>query len=133
MCWDCQHLLHFSAFEYFQWVRVGAKWQRKRPLTELLGFFDRLINIEGSAVNEAILLDPETIEWMAAQPADRGAYRPRIFGHTREISLLMMQVEVATGKPMPRPTIPGLKLRTDRKVNKTKDAIAAALARAQQQ
>lgn len=124
--------MSFSAYEYFQWVRVGARWQRKRPLTELLGFFDRLINIEGSATNEAILLDPETIEWMANQPADRGRYRPRIFGHTREVSLMMMQIEVATGKPMARPIIPGLKLRTDRKVNKTKSAVQAALDRAQQ-
>ena len=90
------------------------------------------MNIEGSATNEAVLLDPETVQWMASQPADRGVYRPRIFGHTREVSLLMMQVEVATGKPMKRPTVPGLKLRTDRKISKTKDAISAALLRSQQ-
>jgi hypothetical protein len=90
------------------------------------------MNIEGSATNEAVMLDPQTIEWMSKQPADRGVHRPRIFGHTREVSLLMMQIEVATGKPMKRPEIPGLKLRTDLKVSKTKDAIAAALLRSQQ-
>jgi len=91
-----------------------------------MGFFDRLMNIEGSATNEAVLLDPETVEWMSRQPPDRGAYRPRIFGHTREVSLMMMQIEVATGKPMKRPLIPGLELRTSRTIIKTKDAIAAA-------
>lgn len=80
-------------------------------------------------MNEAVLLDPETIEWMANQPGDRGVYRPRIFGHTKEVSLLMTQIEVATGRPLKRPTIPGLELRTERKVIKTKDVIAAALER----
>lgn len=122
----------FSAYEYFGWVRVGAKWQRKRPLSELLGFFDRLINIEGTALNEAILLDPETVEWMANQPADRGVYRPRIFGHTRQVSLMMSQIEIATGKALPRPVVPGLKARTERKVNKTKSVVSAALDRARQ-
>jgi len=129
LCWDCQHLLNFSAYEYFQWERVGAKWKRKRPWDELLGFFDRLMNIEGSAVNEAVLLDPETVKWMASQDSDRGVYRPPIFGHTKEVNLMMTQIEVATGKPLKRPYIPGLELRTRRKVNKTKDAIASALER----
>lgn len=101
-------------------------------MSELVGFFDRLINIEGSALNEAILLDPETVEWMANQPADRGVYRPRIFGHTREVSLMMTQIEVAAGKALPRPIIPGLKLRTERKVTKTKSAVLDALDRARQ-
>lgn len=90
------------------------------------------MNIEGSATNEAILLDSETVEWMSRQPPDRGAYRPRIFGHTREVSLLMMQIEVATGKPMKRPLIPGLELRTNRTIIKTKDAVAAAQKRSRE-
>lgn len=98
-----------------------------------MGFFDRLMNIEGSAVNEAVLLDPETIEWMASQEADRGVYRPPIFGHTKQISLMMTQIEVATGKPMKRPLIPGFELRTKRKVNKTKDVVYAALERSKRQ
>ena len=97
-----------------------------------MGFFDRLMNIEGSAVNEAVLLDPETVQWMASQDAERGVFRPPIFGHTKAISLMMTQIEVATGKPMKRPLIPGMELRTKRKVNKTKDAVAAALERSQQ-
>jgi hypothetical protein len=132
MCWDCQQTLHFSAYEYFQWERVGARWQRKRTWDEFLGFFDRLMNIEGTALNEAVLLHPETVEWMSSQEADRGVVRPRIFGHTREVSLLMTQIEVATGKPMKRPLIPGFELRTKLKVSRTKSAIEAALARAQQ-
>lgn len=92
----------------------------------MLGFFDRLMNIQGTAVNEAVLLDPETVEWMAGQEPERGTHRPRIFGHTKEVNLLMMQIEVATGKPMKRPLIPGLELRTDRTIVKTRDAVAAA-------
>lgn len=88
------------------------------------------MNIEGSATNEAVLLDPETVEWMSGMPADRGQYRPRIFGHTKEINLLMMGIEVQTGKAMKRPLIPGLELRTEKVIVKTKDAIAAAQARA---
>lgn len=90
------------------------------------------MNIEGSATNEAVLLDPETIEWMSQQPADRGLFRPPIFGHTKAISLMMTQIEVATGKPLKRPLIPGLELRTQKAIVKTKDAIAAAQERARQ-
>lgn len=129
MCWDFQHILHFSAYEYFQWERVGAKWQRKRPFGEFLGFFDRLINIEGSALNEAVLLDPETVEYMAGLEDERGQSRPRIFGHTREINFAMMQIEVHTGKPFKRPLIPGLELRKNRQIQRTKNAVAAALER----
>lgn len=133
ICWDCQERLHFSAHEYFKWesyaIHIGEKvlyrWRRKRPVTELLDFFDRLINIEGSATNEAVLEDPETIEWMAKQP-DKGSHRPSIFGHTREVNLMMMAIEVHTGKQMKRPVIPGLELRTKRKILKTKDSVARA-------
>ena len=88
------------------------------------------MNIEGSATNEAVLLDPETIEFMSQMPAERGGYRPPIFGHSKEVNLLMMQIEVATGKPMKRPFIPGLELRTQKVISKTKNAIAAAQERA---
>jgi len=84
------------------------------------------MNIQGTAVNEAVLLDPETVEWMADQPPERGTHRPPIFGHTKEVNLMMMQIEVATGKPMKRPLIPGLELRTDRTIVKTQNAVAAA-------
>ena len=80
-------------------------------------------------MNEAVLLDPETIEWMASQPDARGSGRPRIFGHTREVNLMMMQIEVATGSPMKRPVIPGLELRKQRNIRRTKDAVAAAMER----
>lgn len=85
------------------------------------------MNIEGTAVNEAVLLDPETIEWMASRSErDDGPSRPRIFGHTKEINLMMMQIEVQTGKPFKRPLIPGLEMRTQRIVLRTKDAVARA-------
>lgn len=133
ICWDCQHILHFSAHEYFKWesfaIHVGErviyKWRRKRPVTELLEFFDRLVNIQGSAVNEAVLEDPETIEWMAKQPEPR-SHRPPIFGHTKEVNLMMMAIEVQTGKSMKRPVIPGTELRIQRNIIRTKDAVAAA-------
>lgn len=89
-------------------------------------FFNRLINIEGTAVNEAVLLHPDTIEYMAGLPEERGPSRPRIFGHTRELNLMMMQIEVATGKPMKRPLIPGFELRTQRTIAKTKSAVEMA-------
>jgi hypothetical protein len=101
-------------------------WRRKRPLPELLSFFDRLVSIEGSAINEAVLEDPETIEWMALQPDERH-YRPPIFGHTKEINLMMTGIEAKLGKKIfPRPLIKGLELKKQRKIIKTKDAVAAA-------
>lgn len=134
ICWDCQHILHFSAHDYFKWesfdIHIGdrtrQRWRRKRPVTELLDFFDILINIEGSKVNEAVLEDPETIEWMSNQSESHRSNRPPIFGHTKEINLLMMQIEVQTGKEMKRPLIRGLQLRTQKKIIRTKDAVAAA-------
>ncbi|OQW34511.1 MAG: hypothetical protein A4E20_10855 [Nitrospira sp. SG-bin2] len=132
ICWDCQHILHFSAHDYFKWesyaIHVGSqvfyKWRRKRPTSELLDFFDILMNIEGTKVNEQVLEDPETIEWMASQP-ERSS-RPPIFGHTKEVNLMMMQIEVQTGKQMKRPIIPGLELKLTRKIIRTKDAVARA-------
>ena len=77
--------------------------------------------------NEAVLLDPDTIEWMGSKSdADDGPKRVRIFGHTETISLLKALIEVQTGKAMPRPTIPGLELRVQRKVIKTNDVVRRA-------
>lgn len=85
------------------------------------------MNIEGTRVNEAVLLDPETIAWMGSRNrGDDGPYRERIFGHTKTISLLKTAVEVKIGKSLPRPIIPGLEVRTQRIVIKTRDAVAAA-------
>jgi hypothetical protein len=133
ICWDCQHVLHFSAYEYFQWVHVGPKadgspwWQRKRPIEELLEFFSTLMNIAGTMTNEAVLEDPETIEWMGSQTgSDDGPQGVRIFGHTEEISLLKTLVEVKIGKSLPRPKIKGLELRAQRKIQKTLSAVEIA-------
>lgn len=88
-------------------------------------FFDRLLNMEGTAVNEAVLLDPETIEWLANQ-RDDGPTPPPIFGHTQQVNLMKMAIEVQTGKSMKRPVIPGLELRVKRKIIKTNKSVAAA-------
>lgn len=132
ICWDCQHLLSFSAYEYFQWVEVGRnKWQRRRPIEELLFFFDTLMNIGGTMTNEAVLEDPETIEYMGNQSdKDDGPRKVRLFGHTEEISLLKTLIELKIGKELPRPKIPGLELRLQKKITKTNDAVAAAQERA---
>ncbi|APQ42134.1 tail assembly chaperone [Mycobacterium phage Aziz] len=137
ICWDCQHLLNFSAYEYFQWEHVGPKadgspwWQRKRPMEELMQFFDTLMNISGTMTNEAVLLDPQTIEWMGSRKdTDDGPHKVRIFGHTELVSLVKNLIELQTGKQMPRPVIPGLALRLQRKIIKTHNAVADAQERA---
>jgi len=125
--WDCQHLLHFSAYEYFQWVEVGRNhFQRRRPMEELLGFFDTLMNIAGSKTNEAVLEDPETIEWMASRKDDDSRKTP-IFGQTETISLLKTLIDVQAGESvMPRAKIPGLELRQKRQFAQTKSSVAKA-------
>lgn len=81
--------------------------------------------------NEAVLLDPETIEWMGSRKdSDDGPSRPRIFGHTETISLLKSLIEVKVGKSLPRPVIPGLELRTQKKIIKTLNAVEQAQERA---
>lgn len=86
-----------------------------------------MVNIKGTAVYEAVLEDPETIEWMASMSDSRAKTRPPIFGHTEERELMMTGIEAQVGKKLfPRPLIKGLELRTQRKVIKTKDAVALA-------
>lgn len=95
-------------------------------MQELLWFFDRFMNIEGTATNEAVLLDPETIEWLANQ-RDEAPKPPPIFGHTQDINLMKMGIEASAGKSLfKRPVIPGLELRTQRKIIKTRNSVAAA-------
>lgn len=97
---------------------------------ELLGFFNTLMNIQGSKTNEAVLQDPETIEWMASQKGDSDSGVP-IFGNTEIVSLLKTLIEVQAGKELyPRPKIPGLELRKRRKIAKTKSSIEKAQERA---
>lgn len=128
ICWDCQHVLHFSAYEYFQWVEVGrSRWQRRRPIDELLGFFETLMNITGTKTNEAVLEDPEVVEQMGSgSDRDDGPHKVPIFGHTEVVSLLKTLVELKVGKELPRPKIPGLELRVQRKIAATNDGVAAA-------
>lgn len=88
------------------------------------------MNMPGTKTNEAVLLDPETIEHMGSTTdRDDGPSRPPIFGHTEIVSLLKTLIELQTGKSMPRPEIPGHTLRLQRKIRKTHNAVAEAQAR----
>lgn len=96
-------------------------------MSELLLFFDTLMNITGSMTNEAVLEDPQTIEWMGSRKeSDDGPGKVRIYGHTETISLLKTLVEVKVGKSLPRPVIPGLELRLNKKIAKTHSSVEAA-------
>ena len=80
--------------------------------------------------NEAVLDDPQTIEWMGSRKAsDDGPRIVRIFGHTESISLLKTLIEVETGVAQPRPVIKGLKLREERAIARTNSAVDRALER----
>lgn len=96
-------------------------------MDELLGFFDQLINEEGSLTYESVHNDPETIELLGSRKdSDDGPRRVRLYGFTKEISLMQSQIEVAIGKSLPRPTIPGLELRLTRHIEKTKSKVEQA-------
>jgi len=82
----------------------------------------RLTEMDGSATQESVLNDPEVAEWMSRQKP--GRYRPRLWGHTKIINLIMSQIEVATGKPMKRPDIPGEVLRQYKARNKLRSTLA---------
>jgi len=91
-----------------------------RPWDQFLRFYDQLAQLEGSAVFEAQLLDPEVIEEMASMKNPPKASPPRLFGFTKEYSalrdLLDQQIASRGGKKFaPRPKIPGLELRWKRK------------------
>jgi len=94
---------------------------RKRPWSDFLAKVQRLTEIDGTATQESVLNDPEVVRWMAEQKPL--PYKPRLWGHTKVANLLMTQIEVATGKPMRRPEIPGEKLRMQHKVNKLKSTL----------
>lgn len=95
---------------------------RKRPWWDFLAKVSRLTELDGTATQESVLHDPEVVQWMAKQKP--GKYVPRLWGHTKLVNLIMTQIEVATGKPMKRPDIPGEKLRQKNNVNKLKGTLA---------
>lgn len=96
----------------------------------MLGFFDILINIQGTKLNEAVLHDPEVIEWMATIK-DNGRRTVPIHGQTELISLLKTLIDVTARKEiMPRHKIPGHELRTNRHIAKTNSSVAKAQERA---
>jgi hypothetical protein len=94
---------------------------RKRPWHDFLRKVQRLTEIDGTATQESVLNDPEVVEWMANQKPL--PYKPRLWGHTRLVNLVMTQIEIATGKPMRRPEIPGQKLREQHNVNKLRSTL----------
>lgn len=95
-------------------------------MEELFGFFDALINIQGTKLNEAVLNDPEVIEWMASIKDDRRRTVP-IYGQTEIVSLLKTLIDVTAGDDiMPRHKIPGHELRLNRHVAKTTSSVAKA-------
>lgn len=122
MSWDFDTIVGFSAYDYFRFEPAPGGWVRKRPWRDFLSKVSWLTEYDGSATQEAVLNDPEVIEWMSNQKP--GSYKPRLWGHTREVSLLMSQIEVATGKPMKRPIIPGQALADQKKVNKLKGTLS---------
>lgn len=99
-------------------------------MEELLGFFEILINMQGSKLNEAVLHDPEVIEWMASMKDD-GRRTVPIHGQTEIVSLLKTLIDVSAGKEiMSRHKIPGHELRLDRKIAKTHSSVEKAQERA---
>lgn len=103
--------------------RIG--WQRKRQWREFFRLFKRFTDIDGSAIQESVLLDPDVIEEMSQQKVVQGG-RPRIWKHTYEIGLYEMMIEAKVGKPIfKRPLIPGHELRDARNIQKLNDTLAS--------
>ncbi len=101
-----------------------------RPWSQFLFFYDYLAQLEGSAVFEAQLLDPDVIEEMARSKERYRASSPRLFGWTKEYSAqrdILDQLIASRGgqKFVPRPKIPGFELR----VKKQNEALKATVAR----
>lgn len=91
-----------------------------RTWDQFLRFFDRLLQLEGSAVLEAYLNDPEVIEEMASEKKPPARGKPRLWGFTREYAALrdlcdQLIAQRGGTKFVPRPEIPGLRARWDRK------------------
>lgn len=112
-----------NALDYVREV-PGRTWE------QFLRFFDRLLQLEGSAVLEAYLNDPDVIEEMAsAKDLPRGRKKPRIWRHTNYYGALRDicdQLIISRGgkQLLPRPEIPGMKERWARKDTKLRDTVA---------
>lgn len=94
---------------------------RRRPLHDFLEKVSRLTEMDGTATQESVLNDPEVIEWMSKQKPAK--YVPRLWGHTKLINLVMSQIEIATGKPMKRPIIPGERMREANNRNRLRSTL----------
>lgn len=118
-------MLGFSAYEYFQWVphHKAPCWRRKRPWREFLDFVQLLAEVDGTLVQESVLHDPSVVKWMAEQKPS-GYTKPRLWGYTREISMLATIIDAQVGNSvMKRPEIPGEKLREKNNQNRLKNTL----------
>lgn len=99
----------------------GRTWE------QFLRFFDQLLQLEGSAVVEAYLNDPEVIEQMATSGERPRAGKPRLWGYTQMYAAVrdlcdQMIAQRGGNKFVPRPEIPGHKerwARHDKKLSGT--------------
>lgn len=120
--WDFQHLLGVDAYDYFR---------ETRPWSQFLRFFDRLLQVEGSAVVHAYLNDKDVIDQMAKQDPPKPG-KPSLFGWTTELSALKdIQDQMIASRGgshfVPRPDIPGLKERWRRKDTALTKTIASII------
>lgn len=117
--WDFQHLLGVDAYDYFR---------ETRPWSQFLRFFDRLLQVEGTAVADAYLHDPDVINEMAKKDPPKGG-TPSLFGWTPVISALKDihdQLIASKGgtKFVPRPAIPAYRERQRRKDTKLTSTVS---------
>ncbi len=100
-----------------------------RPWDQFLRYCDQLLELEGSACFEARLHDPEVIEGIATSRDRPKPSPPRLFGWTKEYSALRDlcdQIIAQRGgtKFVPRPEIPGIRERWQRKDSKLQNTVA---------
>lgn len=110
-----------NALDYIR-ESPGRTWE------QFLRFTDRLLQLEGSAVLEAYLNDPEVIEEMANVKDRPKPSKPRLWGFTSMYSAirdLQDQMIASRGgtKFVPRPEIPGWRERWRRKDAKLQNTV----------
>lgn len=78
---------------------------------------------DGSLTQESVLHDPDVVEWMSDQKPS-GSSKPRLWGYTKEISMLATIVDAQVGKAvMKRPELPSEKLREKKNQNKLRNTL----------
>lgn len=120
--WDFQEFLGVNALDFVREL-PGRTWD------QFLRFFDRLLQLEGSAVLEAYLNDPEVIEEMAKSKDRTRVSKPRLWRYSQEFAALrdlcdQMIASRGGSKFVPRPEIPGHAERWRRKDSKLSATVA---------